>query len=317
VSKSVETYSYVHSTWLPQIKHTYIMSNTKTKYTATDSVIIQELIKDLYENKPLAGPDGAITRILKIAYEAAMEGEADAFLEENKLEQGNNRKNGKSKKTVTSSYGKFELETPRDRNSEFNPYIIKKRQTIINDEINNKILSLYAMGNSYDDISRHVQDIYGFSVSDGTINSVTDKLLDKISEWKTRSLESTYAVVFMDAMFFKVRENGVVVTKVMYNLMGINMKGLKDILGFYISDSEGSAFWLSVLNDLKNRGVNDILIAAIDGLKGFPDAISAAFPSTEVQLCIVHQIRNSCKFIPSKFKKDFITDLKSVYTQPS
>jgi transposase-like protein len=290
---------------------------TQKKLNITDSLIIKEIIESLYEKKALSGPDGVMTKLLKTAYEAALDGEVETHLVDGNLEDIQNRRNGKSKKTVKSSYGSFELETPRDRNGSFDPNIIKKRQTVVNDEIDNKILSLYSIGSSYEDIARYVHDIYGVSISDAAISAITDKLLDKISEWRNRPLESIYPIVFMDAMFYKVRESGVVVTKVMYNIMGINKEGCKDILGMYFCESEGASFWLGVLNDLKARGVTDIMIACIDGLKGFPAAIEASFPQCEVQLCIVHQIRNSIKLVPSKFQKAFVTDLKSVYKASS
>jgi len=290
---------------------------TQKKLNTTDSLIIQEIIQSLYEKKPLSGPDGVMTKLLKTAYEAALDGEVETHLVDGNLEDIQNRRNGKAKKTVKSSYGSFELETPRDRNGSFDPNIIKKRQRIVNDEIDNKILALYGLGGSYEDIAKYVQDIYGISISDAAISAITDKLLDKISEWRSRPLESMYPIVFMDAMFYKVRESGAVSTKVMYNIMGINKDGFKDILGIYFCESEGASFWLGVLNDLKARGVTDIMIACIDGLKGFPAAIEASFPQCEVQLCIVHQIRNSIKLVPSKFQKTFMADLKSVYRASS
>lgn len=290
---------------------------TQKKMNATDSLILQEIIQSLYEKKPLSGPDGVMTKLLKTAYEAALDGETEAHLANGDLEDAQNRRNGKGKKTVKSTYGSFELETPRDRNGSFEPNIVKKRQTVVNEEIDNKILGLYSIGCSYEDIAKHVKEIYGFSVSDAAISAITDKLLDKISEWRNRPLDSVYPIVFMDAMFYKVRENGTVTTKVMYNIMGINKAGFKDILGVYFCESEGASFWLGVLNDLKARGVTDIMIACIDGLKGFPAAIATAFPRCEVQLCIVHQIRNSLKLVPSKLQKAFVVDLKSVYAAAS
>ncbi len=237
----------------------------------------------------------------------------EAHLAEHSLEEGGNRRNGLSCKTVRSSAGSFELEAPRDRNGTFEPQLIKKRQTILTDELDSKILALYGLGTSYGDISSHLQDIYGVEVSAATISAVTDKLLPQIAEWRSRPLESIYAIVFLDAMFFKAKVENKMVTKVIYNIMGINRSGHKEILGFYACESEGAHFWLGVLNDLKARGVEDVLIACIDGLKGFPEAIQAAFPHTEVQLCVVHQIRNSIKHVASKNQKAFMVDLKTVY----
>ena len=214
----------------------------------------------------------------------------DSHLEEDTLEQGGNRRNGVATKTVRSGSGAFELEVPRDRNGSFEPQLIKKRQTILNEELDNKILALYGLGTSYDGIANHLQEIYGVEVSAATISSVTDKLVPMLNEWRARPLESVYTVMFLDAMFFKVKQDNKVITKVLYNIMGINQSSYKEILGFYPAESEGAHFWLSVLNDLKARGIEDILIACIDGLKGFPEAIGTAFPKTEIQLCIVHRV---------------------------
>lgn len=272
-----------------------------------------EIIRGLYQGKPLLGPNGLLTSLVKDLTKIALQGEMDAHLSNNSLEQGNNRRNGISTKTMKTSSGSFELEVPRDRNGSFEPQLIKKRQTILNEELDNKILALYGLGTSYDGIASHLQEIYGVEVSNATISAVTDKLVPMIAEWRSRPLEAIYTVVFLDAMFFKVKQDNKVTTKAIYNIMGINQEGRKDIIGFYACESEGSHFWLGVLNDLKARGVDYILIACVDGLKGFPEAINTAFPRTEVQLCIVHQIRNSIKHVASKNQKEFILDLKTVY----
>lgn len=272
-----------------------------------------EIIQGLYQGKPLLGANGLLTSLVKELTQLALQGEMDAHLLENSLEQGNNRRNGMSTKTVKTASGSFELETPRDRQSSFEPQLIKKRQTVLTEELDNKILALYSLGSSYEGISSHLQEIYGVEVSNATISSVTDKLVPLLNEWRSRPLEAIYAILFLDAMFFKVRQDNKVVTKVVYNIMGITTTGRKEILGFYACESEGSHFWLSVLNDLKARGVEDILIACIDGLKGFPESINTAFPKTEIQLCIVHQIRNSLKNVASKNQKEFMADLKTVY----
>ena len=228
-----------------------------------------------------------------------------------------NRRNGITNKTVKSNVGSIELEVPRDRNSSFSPTLVKKRQTVLNEELDTKILALYGIGNSYEQISEHLRDIYGVDVSAGTISAVTDKILPALNDWRNRPLDPVYPILFLDAMFFKVKHEGRVCTKVLYNLMGITVDGRKDILGFYTCESEGAHFWLGVLNDLKTRGVEDVLIACIDGLKGFPEAINSVFPQTEIQLCVVHQIRNSLKHISSKNKKEFMVDLKTVYQAAS
>ncbi len=288
-----------------------------TKVNAKNLTNLADLQKDILESvktgKSLLGKDGALTPLIKQVLEAALEGEIEAHMESDEGSLSN-RRNGKMKKLVSSESGTFELETPRDRNGSFEPQIVKKRQTVITEELDNKILALYALGVSYQDISKQMAEMYGYEVSPATITSVTDKLLPTITEWRNRPLDSVYTIVFLDAMFFKGRgEGGRVTNKVLYNIMGINQEGFKDILGFYVAESEGSNFWLGVLNDLKSRGINDIMIACVDGLKGFPEAIKTLFPNTEVQLCVVHQIRNSIKYVASKDQKPFMTDLKEVY----
>ena len=272
-----------------------------------------EIIKGMYQGKALLGKGGLLTNLVKELTQVALQGELDSHLSENSLEEGNNRRNGVRTKTLKGPSGSFDLEVPRDRNSSFEPQLIKKRQTILNEELDNKILALYGLGTSYEDISGHLQDIYGVEVSSSTISAITDRLIPQITEWRNRPLESIYTIVFLDAMFFKVRQDGKVSTKVLYNIMGINQSGYKDILGFYSCESEGAHFWLSVLNDLKARGVEDILIACVDGLKGFPEAINNAFPKAEIQLCVVHQIRHSIKHVASKNQREFIIDLKNIY----
>lgn len=274
---------------------------------------LAQITQGLYAGKPLFGTGGLFTQLLKDLTQVALQGEMDAHLSDTGLEEGPNRRNGVSRKTMRTAGGTFELDTPRDRNGSFEPQLIKKRQTVLNEELDNKILDLYRLGNSYADISSHLADIYGVEVSAATINSVTDRLIAEMSEWRSRPLDSVYTVLFLDAMFFKTKQDGKVLPKVLYNIMGINEFGHKEILGFYACESEGASFWLGVINDLKNRGVEDVLIACVDGLKGFPEAINTVFPRAEVQLCIVHQIRNSIKFVASKNQKEFIADLKTVY----
>lgn len=276
-----------------------------------------EIIKGLYQGKPLLGSGGLLTNLVKDLTEVALQGEMDVHLESSSLEEGGNRRNGTTSKLMKTGTGSFALSVPRDRNGSFEPQIVKKRQTVLTEELDNKILALYSLGNSYDGIVSHLSEIYGVDVSPATISNVTDKLVPLLNEWRARPLEAIYAIVFLDAMFFKVKQDNKVTTRVVYNIMGITAQGHKDILGFYSCESEGSHFWLSVLNDLKARGVEDILIACIDGLKGFPEAISTAFPQTEIQLCIVHQIRSSLKHVASKNQKEFISDLKTVYQASS
>lgn len=278
----------------------------------------EKLLEEIRTGKDLLGKGGILTPLLKQCLEASLEGEMSSHMA-NCLEEpdNSNRRNGKLRKMIKSPSGSFELEVPRDRESSFEPQIVKKRQTVLNASLDNKILALYGLGMSYQDIANHLEEMYDFEVSAATISAVTDKLLPVITEWRSRHLESIYPIIFLDGMYFKARENGKVVTKVLYNVLGVNQQGYKEILGFYVSESEGAHFWLGVLNDLKQRGVEDILIACVDGLAGFPQAINAAFPKTEIQLCIVHQIRNSLKYVASKNQKEFMVDLKLVYQAPN
>ena len=279
---------------------------------------LQEILKDgLLNKKPLLGKGGILTPLIKDALESILSIEMQHHLDESKEAGSKNRRNGLSKKTMRSSTGSFELETPRDRNSNFEPMLIKKRQTTLTDELDSRILSLFSYGTSYRDIAQHIGDMYGVDATNSMINQITDSLLPEIDEWRNRPLESVYAVVFFDAIFFKVREEGRVITKAFYTVLGVNTQGQKELLGLYISENEGANFWCTVFADLKERGVSDILIACVDGLKGLPKAINSIFPKTVVQLCIVHQIRNSLKYVTSKNQKEFMNDLKPVYRASS
>jgi len=277
----------------------------------------KEAIDRIKSGQDITGKDGILTPLIKEILEAALEVEMDSHLSECKDLGESNRRNGKLKKTIKTGTGSFELETPRDRESSFEPEIIKKRQTVLNESLDNKILSLYAAGMSYETITEHLKDMYGLDVSSAKISLITDKLMPIIMEWRNRPLDAVYPIVFLDAIHFKVREEGKVRSKAFYSILGVKVDGRKDILGMYFSENEGSHFWLSVLNDIRTRGVEDILIASIDGLKGFPEAIATVFPKTEIQLCIVHQIRNSLKYIVSKDQKPFMVDLKLVYKASS
>ena len=272
----------------------------------------KKIVEEIRQGRDLLGKGGLLTPLIKSALEASLEGEMEAHL--GAEESISNRRNGKTKKQVKHSAGTFELETPRDRDGSFEPQIVKKRQTILNEALDNKILGLFGLGMSYEDIKKHLAEMYDVDISCAVISSVTDKLLPVITQWRSRPLESIYPIIFLDAMWFKSREEGKVVQRVIYNILGINQQGHKDILGFYSAESEGANFWLSVLNDLRNRGIEDIFIACVDGLTGFPEAIQSAFPKTEVQLCVVHQIRQSLRYVSSKDQKVFMKDLKTVYT---
>tara|TARA_R110000850_G_C9903362_1_gene460002 strand:- start:36 stop:1241 length:1206 start_codon:yes stop_codon:yes gene_type:complete len=271
---------------------------------------IDAAIKALRAGKDLSGKDGILTPLIKQLTEAAMQAELEEHLAS---EDKPNRKNGRTSKTMKSPAGNFELETPRDRAGTFEPQIVKKHQTHLTDELERKVIALFALGNSYQDIRTHIADMYGMELSNGTISAVTDKLLPELEAWRERDLEAIYPIVWLDAIHYKIKENGRYVSKAIYTILALNIEGKKELLGLYLSDQEGAHHWLSVLTDLHNRGVQDILIACIDGLKGFPEAIESIFPNTEIQHCIIHQIRNSLKYVASKNQKAFMADLKCVY----
>ena len=267
-------------------------------------------LKALQEGQALTGKDGILTPLIKQLTEAALSAELDSHLL-NDIEA--NRRNGATKKTIKTPTGNFELATPRDRNGSFEPQLVKKHQTTLSNEIEHKITRLFALGMSYTDISREIEDLYAFSVSAATISAVTDKVIPELKQWQQRPLDALYPFIWLDAIHYKVKEDGRYVSKAVYTVLALNLEGKKDILGLYLSESEGANFWLSVLTDLQNRGLKDILIACVDGLTGFPDAINSIYPQTEVQLCVIHQIRNSIKYVASKHHKAFTADLKPVY----
>ncbi len=271
----------------------------------------KEAAKQLKAGKSLSGKDGVLTPLIKRIIEQALQGEIETHLEMEQEEP--NRRNGKTSKTMKSEHGPFELETPRDRNGTFDPELVRKRQTSLGNSVENKLIALYGLGMSYADIAGHMEDLYGLEVSPAILSAITDKIIPVIKEWQARPLDAVYPFVWMDAMHYKIKEDGRIVPKAVYTILGVNTKGLKDVLGIYISESEGANFWLQVLSDLSNRGVKHILIASIDNLKGFADAINTIYPQTEVQLCVVHQIRNSLRYIASKDQKAFLKDLKLVY----
>jgi len=227
------------------------------------------------------------------------------------INTGNSR-NGYSKKTIKTRLGETVIDIPRDRNGEFEPRIVRKYETT-SSQLEEQIIAMYAKGMSTRDIEEHMRDIYGIDVSPTMVSKITDKILPMIAEWQSRPLERVYPVVFLDAIHFKVRKDGRIVNKAAYSVMGINLAGQKEVLGIWVGEHESASFWLGVCNDLKNRGVQDILIACKDGLSGFSEAINTAFPKTEIQLCIIHQIRNSLKYVPYKEQKEFMADLKKVY----
>lgn len=264
----------------------------------------------------LCGKNGLLQRLLGHMVEQMLEKEMDEHIGYEKHATGGNNsgnsRNGKNSKTVQTSYGPLDLDVPRDRNSEFEPQIVKKRQRNIS-SFDDKIISMYAKGMSTRDIQAHVQEIYGAEISPTAVSHITEKVLEVAKEWQARPLQKIYPITYFDAIHYKVRENGKVVTKAVYTCLGIDTEGKKEVLGLWIGESEGAKFWLRVFTELKNRGVQDIFIACVDGLKGMPEAIKAVFPDAEVQLCIIHMIRNSFKYVSSKNSKEFVGDLKLIY----
>ena len=265
------------------------------------------------------GKDGLVQRLIKDVLENILEVEMGEHLGRDKYDRqtdidqdDRNYRNGYSKKTLRSSFGDVDLDVPRNRKAEFEPQIIKKYETVCN-ELDKKIISLYAKGMSTRDIQAEVEDLYGITLSPSMISKITDKVIATATEWQNRMLDEIYPIVYLDAMYFKVRSNGKIVNKAVYICLGYTLEGYKDILGIWVDEAEGAKFWLSICNDLKNRGVKKILIACMDGLKGLPQAIKTVFPTVDIQTCIVHQIRNSIKYIASKDKKAFMKDLKEVY----
>lgn len=265
------------------------------------------------------GKNGLIQRLVKDVLENILEGEIEEHLGRDKYERTEsinneikNYRNGYSRKNLRSSFGDVDLDVPRDRNGEFEPKIIKKYETVCT-ELDKKIISLYAKGMTTSDIQAEIEDLYGITISPSMVSRITDKVMDSAVEWQNRTLDKVYPIVYLDAMYFKVRSNGKITNKAVYICLGYNMDGYKEILGSWVDEAEGAKFWLKICTDLKNRGVKEILIACMDGLKGLPEAIRTVFPSVNIQTCIVHQIRNSFKYIASKDKKEFMSDLKCVY----
>jgi len=272
----------------------------------------EKALTQFKSGKSLFGKDGAFAPLLKQFLEAALEAEMDEHLDESERSIGN-RRNGKKTKQLKSSEGTIDLETPQDRHSSFSPEIVKKRETILADNLEGKIIGLYGLGMSLRDISAHIKEMYDTDISHTVLSQITDRILPEVKAWQSRTLESVYCIVWLDAMHYKVRVEGKVEHRALYNILGINTSGQKEVLGLYVSESEGANFWLQVLTDLHNRGLEDILIACTDNLRGFSEAIESVYPQCEVQSCIVHQVRNSLKYVASKDQKIFIKELKRVY----
>ena len=277
--------------------------------------LIEELLKEYKDPQELLGPDGLLMELTGSLVQKAMEVELTDHLgyEKNQASDNGNSRNGYSSKKLKTERGEVEVKVPRDRDSSFEPQIVKKNQTRF-DGFDDKILSMYGRGMTVRDIQGHLQDMYGTEVSKDLISRVTDAVMDEVKAWQSRPLDAIYPIVILDALVIKIRDGGAVRNKSAYLAMGINLDGQKELLGMWLAQNEGAKFWLQVITELKNRGVEDILIACCDGLKGFPEAIESVFPHTTVQTCIVHMIRNSLKYVNYKSRRSVAADLKPIYT---
>lgn len=284
------------------------------------SNLSKDLLREYIKEQKFTSSDDILKSLKQLfsdVLQEALEAELDESLGYGKYEssenKGNNSRNGHSKKTIKTELGPIEINVPRDRNGEFEPKIIPKHQRSVSG-IEDKIIALYSTGMTTRDISEQIKELYDFDISAETVSNITNRILPLVSEWQNRPLEKKYSFVFMDAIHYKVREDKHIVVKAAYVVIGVDLDGYKEVLGIWIGANESSKFWLSVLNDIKNRGVEDVLIFCVDGLNGFKEAIGATFPFAKIQRCIIHQIRSSMKYIPYKDRKPFIADLKTVYT---
>ena len=292
----------------------------KRKNRSPEEIARRAKIRELLQESNISSMTD-IQKLFKETIAEFMENGLDAELDEElgysrydyKNKDTDNSRNGHSSKTLKTSFGEVDIDIPRDRKGEFDPVILKKNQTSISQDVEEKILSMYAKGMTTSDIETHIRDIYGLQISDTTISRITDKILPIAKEWQQRPLEPIYAVVFLDAIHYHVRSEGQIVKKAVYIAIGVNLDGKKDVLGMWVGENESAKYWASVLNGLRNRGVEDIFIACTDNLTGFDAAIEAVFPQTEIQNCIIHQLRNSSKYVSYKDIKALMADLKAVY----
>jgi putative transposase len=287
---------------------------------AIDAKLVDELLKDYKSPEQIIGENGLLKQLTKALLERAMQAEITSHLGYEKHDvagyNSGNSRNGTTKKKLKGEFGEIGLETPRDRNGSFEPKIVAKGQTRFTG-FDDKIVSMYARGMTTRDIQGHLEEIYGVEVSPALISEVTEAVTEEVSAWQKRPLEAVYPVVYMDALYVKVRDNGQVQNRAIHVAIAIRMDGCKEVLGLWTTATEGAKFWLQVLNELKNRGVQDIFIACVDGLKGFPEAIEAVFPQTQVQLCIVHLVRASLQYVSWKLRKTVAGDLRRIYTAPT
>ena len=292
-----------------------------TDLTPTQKSLLDELFKDFRGNaKALLGEHGLLKRITQRALESALEGELTDHLgyspHESAGRNSGNSRNGKSRKTLQSTAGELAIEVPRDRNGSFEPQLVRKRQRRL-EGLDDKIIALYARGLSTREIGAELTELYGAEISPTLISNVTDSVLEEVQAWQARPLEAVYPILYFDCLFVKSRQEGRLRNKAIYLALGINLHGEKELLGLWMAETEGAKFWLSVFNELKTRGVDDCFIACVDGLKGLPEAIETVYPRTQVQLCIVHQVRNSLKYVTWKDRKAVAASLRTIYTAPT
>ena len=278
--------------------------------------LIDQLLQDCQSQDDLLGQDGLIQQLTKALVERALQGEMTHHLGYDKHapegKNSGNSRNGTSAKTIQGKRGQLQIEVPRDRNSEFEPQLVKKGQTRF-DGMDEKIISLYARGMTTREIQGHLYEIYGVEVSPSLVSTVTDAVLEEVREWQSRPLDAIYPILYLDALQVKVKSQGRVVNKAIYLAFGVNLSGRKEVLGLWAAESEGAKFWLQVITELKNRGVQDIYIACVDGLRGFSEAIQSVYPRTQVQLCLVHLVRYSLRWVSHRDRKEVATDLKMIY----
>jgi putative transposase len=278
--------------------------------------LLDELLKDYKKPDDLLGQDGLLQQLTKALVERALDGELTHHLGYEKHDaagdNSGNSRNGTSPKTLRGKRGQVHIDVPRDRNAEFEPHLVKKNQTRF-DGFDERIISLYSRGMTQREIQGHLEEIYGVEVSPSLISTVTDAVLDEVRAWQARPLDSVYPILYLDALQVKVKSQGRVQNKAIYLAFGVNLQGLKEVLGMWASDNEGAKFWMQIVTELKNRGIQDIFIACVDGLKGLPEAIEAVYPQTQVQLCVVHMVRHSLSFVSHKDRKAVATDLKAIY----
>jgi len=268
-----------------------------------------EAARRLAAGEELAGPEGVLTPLIKRLLEASLEGEIQAHVDRERP----NRRNGRTAKQLKTSHGPVRLEVPRDREGTFNSELVPKRRSTLGEGLDNKILALYGLGMSYSDIRAHLAELYGLNVSEATLSSITDKVMEELERWQRRQLDPVYPFVWLDALHYKVRHEGRVVTRALYTVLALDLNGRKDLLGLYVGEAEGARFWLGVLSELQQRGVRDILIASIDNLNGFAEAIETIYTQTDVQLCLVHQMRNSLRYVAWADYKAVSKALKGIY----